>query len=494
MAESLIAEHLCNVRRYGATGDGETKDTPAITAALRACADAGGGTVYFPAGNYVTGSIDLDSHMTLYLDAGATILGSTDRNDYPLADHRFEGRTREIAKPLIGGSNLSNVAIKGEGIIDGQGGTWWRAFQEWHDKVGEYESAGLGNLTPSQKRDYDEAIAGRRRGRPRLIELTECERVVIQGVTLQNSPSWTLHPVFCENVTIDNVLVRNPPESPNTDGINPDSCRYVRITNCHLDVGDDCITIKSGLDEEGRRIGRACEQIAISNCTMVHGHGGVVIGSEMSGGVRDVAVSNCVFSGTDTGIRMKTKRGRGGIVENVSFSNIVMNDVGIALLVDMHYACGGIMPPEPVSVRTPVFRHIAMSNIRVRNARTAGSLTGLPEMPFEDLSLSNVRIAAGEGIVCKAGKRVQLQDVHVDAAQGPCLICEDVEDLGVLDSFAGRRPRGPAMTLSRVRGAFVRCGHGDEEAPGGPLVQLQGDSNTDIRVCASSSKPGPPDG
>ena len=425
-----MIEAAFNVRRHGASGDGKTNDTATIASAVRACAAAGGGTVQFPAGTYLTGPIELASHMTLHLDAGATILGSPHEDDYPRVPTFAQSRTMELPMPLIAGTGLTNVAIKGEGTIDGQGIAWWDRFQRWARQVQNFNAMGIDNLTPPQRAEYEESRYQFERGRPRLLEFYRCDRVLIQGVTLRNSPAWTCHPTCCTNVTIDNVSVHNPYEAPHADGITPESCRIVRITNCHVDVGDDGITLKSGSDEEGRTQGLPCEQVVISNCTVGRGHGGVVIGSEMSGGVRDVAVSNCVFSGTDLGIRLKTVRGRGGVVENVSFDHIVMNEVRTPVHVQMHYAASGhVMPPEPVSQRTPIFRDISMSHLHARGAESAGLCVGLEEMPVERLCLSHARIRSKKGFVLEHANDVEFDRVRIDVAEGEPLMCENVHGL-----------------------------------------------------------------
>lgn len=423
-------EAAFDVRRHGAAGDGKTKDTAAIASAVRACAEAGGGTVHFPAGTYLTGPIELASHMTLHLDAGATILGSPHEDDYPRVPTFAGSRTVEWPMSLIAGTDLTNVAIKGEGTIDGQGSAWWDRFHRWAVQVQNFNAMDIENLTPPQREEYEEVRYQFERGRPRLLEFYRCERVLIEGITMRNSPAWTCHPICCTNVTIDNVSVLNPYEAPHADGITPESCRFVRITNCHVDVGDDGITLKSGTDEEGRCLGLPCEQVVVSNCTVGRGHGGVVIGSEMSGGVRDVAVSNCVFSGTDLGIRLKTARGRGGVVENVSYDHIIMNDVRIPVHVQMHYAGSGrVMPSEPVSQRTPIFRDISMSHVYARGAESAGLCVGLEEMPLDRLCLSHVRIRSRKGFLLKHVRDVEFDHVRIDVEEGDPLMCKNVHGL-----------------------------------------------------------------
>jgi polygalacturonase len=364
---------LFNVRDYGAIGDGITLDSPALQRALDAAAHIGGGTIFIPAGKYVVGSIFLRDNITLFIDAGAVLLGSQNLADYPIVTMRWEGVTQPTHAPLIAGDGLKNIAVTGRGIIDGRGERWWQ-------------------LHRAKTLDAP---------RPRLIAFSNSTNVLIEGVTLTNSPAWTINPVRCENVTVDQVTIRNPADSPNTDGINPDSCRNVHISNCHIDVGDDCVTIKSGIETESQELLVPCENITITNCTMVHGHGGIVIGSEMSGGVRNVVISNCVFVGTDRGIRLKSRRGRGGIVEDIRASNIVMTDVLCPFTMNLYYHINARgnqyvsnKQPQPITSGTPIFRRIHYSHITARNSHYAAAfLYGLPEMPIEDVSFDDVSIA-----------------------------------------------------------------------------------------------------
>jgi len=418
------ARSVFDVRDYGAISDGQTKNTEAIHAAIAACTAAGGGTVHIPAGQYVTGAIFLQNNVTLHVDAGATILGSEDMSDYPIIDGRWEGIERRHYASLINGDGLENVAITGRGTLDARGRIWWKAYKEL-----EY-------------------------ARGRLIGLYRCTNVLIEGVTLKNSPAWTVHPVYCDNVTMHDLTIINPEDSPNTDGINPDSCRNVRISNCHIDVGDDCIAIKCGKDEDGRRVNRPCENITITNCTMLAGHGGVVIGSEMSGGVRNVVISNCVFDGTDRGIRMKTQRGRGGVVRDVRISNIVMRDVGCALTLNMFY---GKVPPEPVSERTPAFYDISISNITVRGGREAGYFAGLPERPLARIRISNAVLYTKKGLRCTDARDIEFHNVRIDTERGPALICKNTENLQI-SGFTTYEPHEniPVINLEQIKGAFIR--------------------------------------
>ena len=227
-----------------------------------------------------------------------------------------------------------------------------------------------------------------------MIGFSDCSSVLIEGVTLINSPSWTVNPVRCDNVTIHGLTIINPPDSPNTDGINPDSCSHVRVSNCYVSVGDDCITLKSGTEHERGHLREACHDISIKDCTLANGHGGVVIGSEMSGNVYNVTISNCHFTGTDRGIRMKSRRQRGGHVEDIRVSDLTMEKVLCPITINLYYHIGvrgdpyiSDKNPRPVSKNTPRFRNIHFSNIKAEEVKyAAGFIFGLAEMPVEDLT------------------------------------------------------------------------------------------------------------
>ena len=400
---------IYNVTDYGVVGDGITNNTTAINALTKSLEEKGG-TIYFPAGQYVSGSIHLYSNMTLMLDVGAIILGSQDFTDYPFIE--LEGFTRGGRHGLISAVNARNIRITG-GKIDGRGKYFWDNMES----------------------DYE---------RPRTINPILCKDVAITDIIIENSPCWTVHPLCCENVTVRGVTIYNPYDSPNTDGINPESCKNVRISDCHIDVGDDCVTIKAGTELDPLMKNRPCENIIVSGCTMAHGHGGVVIGSEMSGGVKNVLVQNCIFQNTERGIRVKTRRKRGGAVENASFSNILMENVGAVITMNAYYCCVcGEYPfpkeilfdegPQPVDGLTPRFSGIRISGITARGVTGVGVyLYGLPESPIENVTISDVSmeivgceegfppVAAfnrkrcnGEGILIENAKDVTLQGVQL---------------------------------------------------------------------------------
>ncbi len=444
-----------NVRDHGAAGDGRTLDTSALQAAIDTCYQRGGGTIFFPAGKYVTGSLFLRSHITLQLDAGATLLGSEDPADYPMMSSRWEGAEQKTYASLITGSDLTNITIAGRGTIDGRGAHWWQRFR-------------------SGPLDYP---------RPRLIAFTHCADVVIEDITAINSPSWTINPVRCENVRVNKVTIVNPADSPNTDGINPDSCHNVQISDCYVSVGDDCITIKSGVELEDEDKRAPCRNVMITNCTMAHGHGGVVIGSEMSGGVRNVVISNCVFIGTERGIRLKSRRGRGGVVEDIHVSNIVMTDVLCPLTMNLYYAVGkwgdleiADKRPQPVNEGTPRFRGIHLSHVTARDVKYAAAyLHGLAEMPVEDITLSDFSVtmsaesAAGypdmaddmeemqrAGFFISHARGLRLHQVEVTGQAGPALRLMNSTDVEISASVLRASALNvPIISLQNVDGAFV---------------------------------------
>jgi polygalacturonase len=411
---------VCNVRDFGAAGDGRHKDTAGLQSAIESCAQRGGGTVFLPPGRYLTGAISLRSHITLDIGPGAVILGSEDPADYPLRDNVY-GSDRKYHSSLIYADRVEDVTITGRGTIDGQGQVWWK--RQWL----AFPKRGMpGAKTPEEIAEAKK-IAN---GRPQLIQIVRAKDVVIERIHLINSPSWTIHPLLCEFVRIDGVTIENPVPSPNTDGINPESCRNVQIMNCRIDVGDDCVTLKSGINELGRKMGKPDENITITNCVMLQGHGGVTIGSEMSGGVRNVVVSNCVFQGTDVGIRIKSQRGRGNVVEGLTASNIVMQDVRSAFTITTFYM-GSDKPEDvfPVNEGTPRFRDFHFSNITARGSDTAGQVTGLREMPVEDITFSDVHIQAKTGMAVTSARNVIFKDVNIDTETGPAVLLKGSSEI-----------------------------------------------------------------
>jgi len=394
VSASAIALHAspnCNPHTYGAKGNGITKDTVAIQTAIDTCERQGGGTVQLSAGTYLSAPIVLKSNITLQLDKGATLLGSTDHADYPA---KTEFREPGL-QALVSATNATNVAITGEGVIDGTGETWW----EMARKV---KNAGvMGNDHP----------------RPRLVVFDHCKHVRVEGVTIQNSPMWQLVPYYCDDVVIHNIKVLAPAHSPNTDAVDPFSSSNVVIDHVLADVGDDDIAIKSGAinspgpDDPSR-------DITITDCTFLHGHG-LSIGSEIAGGARNIRAERIRFEGTDNGIRVKANRDRGNDVGHFVFRDIQMKDVKNAVIISEYYP--KVMPAEgeaaqPVTRLTPHFHDIVLENVIATGSASAGAIVGLPEAPVAGVVLRNVKISAetglsigyagvsGEGVVVHAEK------------------------------------------------------------------------------------------
>ncbi len=357
---------IYDVTLYGVVGDGKTNNTAALRALAEKVGAEGGGTIVFRKGRYVSGSIRLYDNTKLCIERDAVLVGSADKEDFPVVD--LEGIGPSMRYALVYAVRAKNIEICGNGTLDGQGQNWWD--------------------NPRQPR-------------PRMISTILCENVKIKDVYIKNSPNWTVHPLCCKNVEIDGIRVENPYDAPNTDGINPESCQNVRISNCSISVGDDCLTIKAGTEARAAYLRQPCENVFVTNCTMLHGHGGIVFGSEMSGGVRNITVSNCVLKDTDRGIRLKTRRKRGGALEDVTINNVTMDGIWSPLCINAFYHCGmDRNDPEyfsyekrPVDENTPVVRNVHISDLTATNVKlSAMSILGLPEMPVTGLHLENLDI------------------------------------------------------------------------------------------------------
>ena len=471
------AQQFYDVTKYGAKKDSTAKATASIARAIAAASKAGGGTVYFPAGKYLTGPIHLKSNITIYIDAGAELHFSDNFDDYlPMVESRYEGVDVTSFSPLFYAYKAENIAIRGRGIINGHGKKWWDFVEGYKEGQARskwqflFDSLNKNILLPDDPRQMKRGFL-----RPPFIQPMYCKNVLIEGITIRNSPFWTVNPEFCENVTVTGVTIINPP-SPNTDGINPESCRYVHISNCHISVGDDCITIKSGKDVPGRTKAAPAENYTITNCTMLSGHGGVVIGSEMSGGVRNIVISNCIFDGTDRGIRIKTTRGRGGVVEDIRVDNVVMKNIrDEAFVMDMEYSR---TQKEPVSERTPQIRNIRLSNVTAYT-KIAGYINGLEEMPVENISFNDVYIEAQNGFTIKKAKGIEFHNVTVNSQNGSAVIAEDVNEIE-LDAVKCNKPlQGtPVILMTNTQNAFIRNNRPVEGTQ--TFLQLKGSATKSI--------------
>lgn len=431
-AETCVIDVLKN----GAKGDGKIDDTTAIQTCIDACPL--GGRVYVPSGTYVVAPLFMRSGVTLELAKGATLLGTTDKKKYlhypgvvvteaggEIPIMTWEGNLLPSRGAFINAYKANGFRIIGEGVIDAnaQKAGWWKK-----KVIRDGKRKGL--------------------GRPRLFFFNDCEDVVLQGIHGCNSPSWSIHPFFCKNLGFYNVTVTAPPDSHNTDGLDPECCENVAIIGCDISTGDDCIALKAGKCYVGMHYKTPAKNTVVRNCLLRRGHGAVVLGSEMSGGVQDLSVTQCLFQGTDRGLRIKTRRGRGkyAVIDGVVFENIRMEDVKAPLVINMYYNCDPDGNSEyvwsrealPVDDNTPYFGHFMFKNITCVGAEyAAGYFDGLVEQPIESVTVENVSIGfkadAQEGkpamqtypkFFCRAGwyfdnvKYVKLKNIRLDGVVG----------------------------------------------------------------------------
>ena len=416
-----------DVRQFGAVADGTTKNTAAFARAIAAAAQAGGGRVVVPPGRWLTGPIHLQSHVNLEVQTGAVILFSQTFADYlPPVLTRWEGLEVYNYSPLIYARDCTDVAVTGGGKLDGQGSAWW----PWKKKQEAgakrlYEMAVAG--TPVKDRVFGTEEAALR---PSFIQTVSCKNVLIEGITISNGPMWTIHPVYSENVIIHGVQVLT--EGPNNDGCNPDSSKNVLIEDSFFSTGDDCIIIKSGLNEDGWRVGKPSENIVVRRVRGALGHGGVGIGSEMSGGVRNVWVHDCEFKGTDRGLRIKSMRGRGGVVENVVYERVRHEDVRLAVVELTTFYGSSTLKPRTLT--PPVIRNVHVRDISAIGAKKAIDVIGLPERPIEDVTFDNVDVTSQLGVHLVDAKNVRFNGVKIAAEKPPAFSIEKTERVALVRS------------------------------------------------------------
>jgi len=445
----VIPDYTVNLKKFGAVSDGVTLNTKAFEKAIAALTKKGGGHLVVPQGVWFTGPIVLKSNIDLHLEVGAVIQFSGDEALYPVIKTSFEGLdTRRCQSPLSA-NGAENISITGRGVIDGNGQCWRPVKRgkvtdgQWKEvlaRPGGVESK-KGYWVPNQAYADAEKSANmnvpkastdeewnriKRFLRPVMVSLVNCKNVLLQGVIFQNSPAWNLHPLMCENIILDDVLARNPSYAQNGDALDLESCRNALIVNSKFDAGDDGICIKSGKDKDGRLRGRPCENVVVDGCTVFAGHGGFVVGSEMSGGVRNILVSNCQFLGTDVGLRFKSTRGRGGIVENIFIDGISMTDIKTdAITFNMYYGGKSVaemladgdkpdnVTKQPVTEETPIFRNIDIKNVTCNGAGRAMEFNGLPEMPINGIRLQNIHIQAKADAVFNNCQNIKQRNVHI---------------------------------------------------------------------------------
>ena len=486
-AHAWGAGPLFNVLDYGARNDGGAPSTEAIRSAIQAAKAAGGGTVYVPAGKYITGPIELVSNLVLHVEAGATVQFPAARLPYT------KGRTQGIETigpvPLIGGHDLENVSITGRGVITTDNAEWTRLMGGPTPRSDSGPGSAFGpdwnrllelvqQKTPQPDAEYLKVAPFLR---PSFIRMMESKNILIEGIHMIGAPFWSVHLLYSQNAVIRDVTLETFPGAF-TGGIYIDSSRDVRISGCYLDNGDDAITLKAGKDADGLRVNRPTENVTVTNTVVHRGSSCVVIGSETSGSIRNVAVSNVVCHGTQGGINIKSERGRGGSVENIRIDNLTMDDVGRAVSISQYYQMQGERPSseEPVSRRTPVFRNIAISHLTISRARGASdfgwnpdsissargnrppaaltiNIEGLPEMPIEGLRISDVMATGKGGLRAHHTAGLELRNVRMDAEAGPAFLIRDSGDLE-LDGVSTRKPLpgSPVIRLDRCPDAVVR--------------------------------------
>jgi polygalacturonase len=399
------ADAMFDVRKFGAAGDGKANDAASIQKAIDACSDAGGGTVSVSAGTYLACGVHLKSHVTLQLDAGATLQGPSHVADYPLHDKGKSGWSG-LSYGVIAAEGVSDIAITGQGTIDSAGQESWRLE---HEKRDEQRAAGVTLKAGASATD-----------RPRMVQFINCKRIQVSGVTLSNSQMWNLVFNGCQDIHIDGLTIQAPADSPETDGIDIRGSRHVVITHCHIDNGDDNVAItgsRSPIDGDA-----ASEDVEVKDCTFLHGHG-VSIGSPTMNGVRNVRVHDCTFDGTTNGIRIKSMRDRGGVVEDIHYDNLKMTNVNGAITINAYYQ----RPPEtdttqPVTPLTPLFRNIRITNLTATCPKSAGMIVGLPESRVSDIVLDHVSIQSATGLIVRDADGIVWKDVDIQAKSGPKLI------------------------------------------------------------------------
>jgi len=428
-----------SIRDFGAVADGVADNTIAFKSVIEQASKNNGGRINVGAGTYLTGPIYLKSNINLHLEPGAVIVFNDNFEEWPAIKSRWEGVECYGYLPCIYGENLKNVSITGAGTIDGRGQAWWNEFkrrktngQTQPISASDREFAKLNENTDLS--DCGGGGIGSFFFRPQLIQFNNCSNVLLDGFTTRNSPFWNTHLLYCKKVTVKNVTFQNPQDGVNGDGLAIDSCDGVKVFDCIFDVNDDCCGFKSGIGKDGMRVNKPCQNIVIKNCKMLRGHGSVVMGSETAGGIRNIQITDCFFNGNDRGLRIKSRRGRAGTVENITLDNITMNGVGCPIVMHLYYECGA-KPEEiaaisdrnsrPITETTPCIRNIKITNVTAENAQTAAAfLLGLPERPIENILFKNVKITMAKN--GKPGRPAMA--FGVKEMRGQAILAEFVKD------------------------------------------------------------------
>ncbi len=438
-------ERALNVTDFGAIGNGLTMNTTAINNAIKACSQSGGGTVIIPRGLWLTGPLELANNVNLHLQNGALVIFSPNRSDYPIINLPGKGFTTH---PLIYGEKLENVAITGEGVFDGCGENWrpvkkfkmtasqWQNLLKsggvvnhsgdiWWPSIeamqGEHYRDSLLATKPKNELVAEDFLPARDFLRPELVLLNNCKRVLVDGLTFKNSPKWAFHTQHSKNIIIRNVKINNEWWAQNGDGIDISSCKNVLIYNCTVTAGDDAICLKSSKTKGQAE--PSLQNVVVRDCIVYRGHGGLVIGSNTDGGMQNIFVDNCIFIGTDIGLRFKSARDRGGLVENVIIRNIYMKDiVNEAILFNTYYEnIGREEKTYPVTEKTPIFTNFRLDSIFCFGARQAIGVVGLPEMPISKIAIRNSTISANAGFTAENARDFILENVNIIPKTEPIL-------------------------------------------------------------------------
>ncbi|HRD56875.1 MAG TPA: glycoside hydrolase family 28 protein [Ferruginibacter sp.] len=487
---TVFKKDTFSITKFGAISNEVTLNHKAIQAAIDACNKKGGGVVLVPKGFWLTGPIVLKSNVNLHLQHNALLQFTADKSQYPLVETNWEGLPAVRNASPISATNATNIAITGHGIIDGNGDVW-RAVKKGKLTDSQWKKllANGGVLSNDKKvwypsEDYARGDTTKKAGvlfngktaedyknikdflRPNLLVLTRCNRILLEGVTFQNSAAWCLHPLMSTHLTVRNITVKNPWYAQNGDGIDVESCRYVLIENSVFDVGDDGLCIKSGRDEEGRKRAMPTQDVIIKNCTVYNAHGGFVIGSEMSGGAKNIFVDDCTFVGSDIGLRFKTTRGRGGIVENIFINNINMQNIpGEAILFDMYYMAkdpivlegeareAPKVTFEPITDATPQFKNIYIKNVVCNGAEKALFIRGLPEMNIQNIQIENFMANTKQGIQINEAKNISLKNIQVNASKPGPLV--DIVNSQLLQFYSFNKEGQAAIKVAGNRSANI---------------------------------------
>jgi len=415
-----------DITAFGAVAGGWTNCTEAFKQAITACAIAGGGRITVPRGKFLTGPIHLRSNVELHLAADSELIFSDTFADYlPPVLVRGGGVEFYNYSPLIYAHACTNIAVTGTGKLNGNGKAWWGWSRKETKAFFDLGAKGV----PVGQRVFGTPEAAIR---PSFLCLLNCTNVLLDGFTIGSGPNWTIHPIYCLNTTIRRVNVDT--DGPNNDGIDPDSCRDLLIEDCTFSTGDDCVVLKSGYNEDGWRVGRPTENVIMRRCASKRGHGGLVVGSEMSGGVRNVFMEDCHFEGTDRAIRIKSKRGRGGVVENIFARNLtVKNMQHEVVILNMDYSSD---KNQVVNDQPPVFRNLAFENITADGAPTAVLISGLEDSSIENILFAKLNIQSTQGVVASHVKNLTFDQVSVTPVRGPVFDLTNASDITIRQAVA----------------------------------------------------------